>query len=57
MDNIDQAVAEPTRRGIDFEHYPNMHLDAQGISRAEGGPIIAWFKDPAGHILSVLQDR
>jgi catechol 2,3-dioxygenase-like lactoylglutathione lyase family enzyme len=57
VDNIDQTVAELTRRGVAFEHYPNMHLDAQGISRAEGGPLIAWFQDPAGNIISVLQDR
>jgi predicted enzyme related to lactoylglutathione lyase len=57
VDNIEQAVAELTRRGIALERYPDMNMDAMGISRAEGGPLIAWFKDPAGNILSVLQDR
>ena len=57
VDNIDQAVAELTRRGIAFEHYPDLAIDAQGILRSEGGPLIAWFQDPAGNTLSVLQDR
>jgi predicted enzyme related to lactoylglutathione lyase len=57
VDNIEQAVGELTRRGIAFEHYPNMNIDAKGIARGDGGPLIAWFKDPAGNVLSVLQDR
>jgi predicted enzyme related to lactoylglutathione lyase len=55
--DIEQAVADLTRRGITFERYPDMNIDAKGIARAEEGPLIAWFKDPAGNILSVLQDR
>ena len=55
--DIEAAVAELTRRGITFEHYPNMNIDEKGISRGEGGPLIAWFKDPAGNIVSVLQER
>ena len=55
--DIEQAVAELTRHGITFERYPDMNMDAKGIVRAEEGPLIAWFKDPAGNILSVLQDR
>jgi predicted enzyme related to lactoylglutathione lyase len=54
VDDIDQAVAELTKRGITFEHYPN--TDEKGIAR-ENGPSIAWFKDPAGNILSVLQEN
>jgi catechol 2,3-dioxygenase-like lactoylglutathione lyase family enzyme len=54
VDDIDKAVAELTKRGITFEHYPN--TDTQGVSRGEG-PLIAWFKDPAGNILSVLQEK
>ena len=57
VDDIEKTVAELKRRGISFEHYPDINIDAQGISRAEGGPMIAWFKDPAGNIISVLQDR
>jgi predicted enzyme related to lactoylglutathione lyase len=55
--DIDQAVADLNRRGVRFEHYPELKTDAQGIARDERGPFIAWFKDPAGNILSVLQAR
>jgi catechol 2,3-dioxygenase-like lactoylglutathione lyase family enzyme len=55
--NIDDAVAELSQRGVRFEHYdkPNPKTDANGICREAGGPPIAWFKDPAGNILSVLE--
>jgi hypothetical protein len=45
-------------RGVVFEQYdmPEIKTDAQGIARDEYGPPIAWFKDPAGNILSVLED-
>ena len=58
VDNIDQAVDELTKRGVRFEHYEgDIQTDAKGISRANGnGPSIAWFKDPAGNILSVLEE-
>lgn len=54
--NIEQAVDELTRRGVRFESYNEGELvtDDKGISRG-GGPLIAWFKDPAGNILSVLE--
>jgi predicted enzyme related to lactoylglutathione lyase len=58
VDNVDEAVAELKGRGVVFEHYDNM-TDEDGIARglaAGRGPDIAWFKDPAGNILSVLQD-
>jgi catechol 2,3-dioxygenase-like lactoylglutathione lyase family enzyme len=54
--DIDTAVDELTRRGVQFERYEGAEQDAKGISRG-GGPFIAWFTDPAGNILSVLQDR
>jgi len=54
VDDIDQAVAELTKRGITFESYPD--TDARGVYRGEG-PLIAWFKDPSGNILSVLQEK
>jgi catechol 2,3-dioxygenase-like lactoylglutathione lyase family enzyme len=56
VDNIEQAVDELTRRGVRFEIYNEEELktDEKGISRG-GGPLIAWFKDPAGNILSVLE--
>lgn len=54
VDDIEVAVEELNARGIEFEHYEGMVQDENGILRA-GGPLIAWFKDPAGNILSVLQ--
>ena len=56
VDDIDAAVDELTKRGVSFERYEGMGQDAKGINRA-GGPYIAWFKDPAGNILAVLQPR
>ncbi len=55
VDDIDAAVDELTRRGVTFERYDGMTQDDKGIARG-GGPNIAWFKDPAGNILSVLQE-
>jgi hypothetical protein len=40
--------------GIEIERYPNAGQDAKGIARG-GGPAIAWFKDPAGNVLSVIK--
>ena len=54
VDDIDKAVDEMTSRGIRFERYEGMPADDKGIMRA-GGPLIAWFTDPAGNVLSVLQ--
>ena len=57
VDDIDAAVDELTTRGIQFEHYPNG--DAKGVMRGRQmnmGPDIAWFKDPAGNFLAVLQE-
>lgn len=55
--NVEETVAELKRRGVRFEIYdgPNVKTDADGISRGDGGPTIAWFKDPAGNIISVLE--
>ena len=59
VDNIDRAVDELTRRGVRFERYDGeIKTDAKGIARGlaqNQGPDIAWFKDPAGNYLSVLQ--
>jgi predicted enzyme related to lactoylglutathione lyase len=55
--DIDEAVDALVAKGVTFEMYPNMHQDAKGIARgkaANEGPDVAWFKDPAGNILSVL---
>jgi predicted enzyme related to lactoylglutathione lyase len=56
VDDIDAAVDELVRRGVSLEKYDGMGQDEKGINRA-GGPYIAWFKDPAGNILAVLQER
>jgi catechol 2,3-dioxygenase-like lactoylglutathione lyase family enzyme len=53
--NIDQAVDELTAAGVRFERYDGIEQDEKGISRGGDGPNIAWFKDPAGNILSVLE--
>lgn len=58
VDDIDDATSDLAKRGVTFERYPDMRQDEQGISRgiaANMGPDIAWFKDPAGNILAVLQ--
>jgi catechol 2,3-dioxygenase-like lactoylglutathione lyase family enzyme len=52
--DIDEAVDELTERGVRFERYDGLEQDEKGIFRG-GGPYIAWFKDPAGNVLSVLQ--
>ena len=55
VDNVDKAVDELTKRGVHFEIYnlPDIKTDEKGIMRGKG-PTIAWFKDSAGNILSVL---
>jgi catechol 2,3-dioxygenase-like lactoylglutathione lyase family enzyme len=54
VDDIDAAVDDLTARGVSFERYEGMDQDEKGIARGPG-PDIAWFKDPAGNILSVLR--
>jgi catechol 2,3-dioxygenase-like lactoylglutathione lyase family enzyme len=56
VEDADKAVDELTARGVRFERYEGTEQDGKGISRAAGGPAIAWFKDPAGNILSVIQE-
>jgi catechol 2,3-dioxygenase-like lactoylglutathione lyase family enzyme len=54
VDDVDRAVEELTARGVRFERYEGFDQDEKGVFRG-GGPLIAWFKDPAGNILSVIQ--
>jgi len=54
VDDVDEAVDALTARGVQFERYDDFGQDEKGIFRDEG-PNIAWFKDPAGNTLSVLQ--
>ena len=56
VDDIDAAVDALTERGVAFEIYDGFGQDERGISRNQGGPPIAWFRDPAGNILAVLED-
>ena len=56
VDDIDAAVDALIERGVAFELYDGFGQDERGVSRNEGGPPIAWFRDPAGNILSVLED-
>lgn len=58
VDDIEAAVDELNALGINLEHYnlPDIKTDERGIARADRGPTIAWFKDPAGNILSVLEE-
>jgi predicted enzyme related to lactoylglutathione lyase len=59
VDDIEKAVDDLTAQGVEFEHYDGeMQTDEKGIAWGEKvnmGPNIAWFKDPAGNILSVLE--
>ena len=59
VDDIDKAVDELAARGVRFERYDGLEQDEKGIARgiaAGMGPDIAWFKDPAGNVLSVLHE-
>lgn len=58
VENIEEAVSFLTQNGVKFEQYEgNIKTDEKGISRGNGkGPAVAWFKDPAGNILSVIED-
>jgi len=55
VDDIEQAVDDLAGRGVSFEHYDGFEQDEKGIAR-NIGPKIAWFKDPAGNILSVIEE-
>lgn len=58
VENIEDAVDELVERGVQFERYEGegYNMDERGIARNDG-PYIAWFKDPAGNILSLLQEK
>jgi hypothetical protein len=59
VDNLEETVEELVKRGVHFEIYNkgDVKTDERGISSSSVGPKIAWFKDPAGNILSVLEER
>lgn len=58
VNDIDEAIDELTSMGVTFEHYnlPDIKTDTRGIFRGPGHQI-AWFKDPAGNILSVIEEQ
>lgn len=58
VDDLEKTVEELERLGVRFEEYdePDLKTDGKGIFRG-GGPPIAWFRDPAGNILSVLEKQ
>lgn len=55
VDDIDKTVDELTARGVSFEKYEGFGQDEKGIARGQG-PNIAWFRDPAGNIMSVIEE-
>lgn len=58
VQNIDKAVQKLKEEGVEFEMYEGLHQDKDGIARgrkADMGPDMAWFKDPSGNILSIIQ--
>ena len=55
VDDIDRTVDDLAARGVTFLRYEGFPQDDKGIDRSGEGPLIAWFTDPAGNILSVLQ--
>jgi catechol 2,3-dioxygenase-like lactoylglutathione lyase family enzyme len=55
VDDIDAAVDKLVERGVSFERYDDFSHDEKGVVRDSPGPNIAWFKDPSGNVLSVLQ--
>lgn len=59
VDDVEKAVDKLKSTGVRFEIYdlPNIKTDERGIMSGGDGPAMAWFKDPAGNILSVLQER
>lgn len=57
VEDLETAVDELIAKGITFEMYDDMKQDAKGISRDERGPQIAWFKDPSGNIVSIIQSN
>jgi catechol 2,3-dioxygenase-like lactoylglutathione lyase family enzyme len=56
VDDVEKAVDGLVAQGVEFERYDAFNQDERGIVDDERGPRVAWFKDPAGNILSVLED-
>ena len=56
VDDLAAAVDELTAKGVTMERYEGFEQDERGIASGPDGPYIAWFTDPAGNVLSVMQD-
>lgn len=58
VNDVEKTVDELTAKGVKFETYndPGIKTNEKGIASGSGGPTIAWFKDPAGNILSVVEE-
>lgn len=56
VDDIEKTVDDLSARDVTFERFPGIEQDGKGIARG-GGPLIAWFTDPAGNVMSVIQKR
>ncbi len=57
VDDVDAAVARLTDKGVRFERYEGFSQDEKGVMRGDDGPPIAWFTDPAGNVLAVLEEQ
>lgn len=55
VDDIEHTVDQLADKGVTFEQYDFMNTNEKGISSMPGGPSMAWFKDPAGNILAVME--
>ena len=55
VDSVDATVDELVARGVELERYEGFEQDEKGIDRGDEGPTIAWFTDPAGNILAVME--
>lgn len=55
--DVEKTVDELIAKGVKFEQYPQMGTNEKGIAKETGGPVIAWFKDPAGNVLSVISEK
>jgi catechol 2,3-dioxygenase-like lactoylglutathione lyase family enzyme len=56
VDDIAAAVQDLVGRGVQFDRYSGLPADENGVMRVSGSPPIAWFKDPAGNVLSVIEE-
>lgn len=56
VDDLDKAVDDLVGKGVTMQRYDGFHQDDRGIARNSGGPPIAWFTDPAGNVLAVIEE-